>query len=166
MKTLKIFLSVGALVALLGLNVARADIKNESAEQPTFPLDTGDGSSLSPISFGTATGNEAQTTCATTPGSPSTNMLLPEPVVLPQDVESFTQYEDMSPVSSPQELKSFNPLTRQPRRWNFPPPPSNKEAPPPPEEVATPEPATMLLIGLGIGGVTMATRRQWKKAGR
>jgi len=163
MKTLKIIFGVGALVALLGLNVALADIKNESAVHPKFPLDAGDGLSLSPITFDTASNNEAQTTCAMTPGAPSVNLLLAEPVVPPQDVEPLTQYEDMSPVSSPGELRSADPPP--PLRRDYPPPPTKTNNPPPPKEVVTPEPATMLLIGLGIGGVAVVARRRWKKSG-
>jgi len=164
MKTLKIFFGVGALVALLGLNVALADIKSESAAQPTFSLYTGDGTSLSPITFDVATNNEAQTTCAMTPGSPSLSPLLPEPVVPLQATEQLTQYNDMSSVGSQEGGSNYNPPP-QPYRRDLPPPPRN-DGPPSEDQVVTPEPATMLLIGLGIGGVAVAARRRWKKNGR
>ena len=162
MRTLRILFGVGALVALLGLNVAFADIKNESAIQPMFPLDTGDGSSLSPISFDTANSNEAQQTCAMTPGSPSFNQLLAEPIVPVQDTAQLTQYENLSSVDS-QGVGSFNP---PPRRDV--PPPMRRDTPPPstPKKVVTPEPATMVLVGLGIGGMAVVASRRWKKGNR
>jgi len=163
MKTLKLFFGVGAVVALLGLNVVLADIKSGSVAQPEFALDTGDGTSLSPISFDTANNNEAQTTCAMTPGSPSLSQLLAEPIIPPQGTESLTQYEDMSPVSSRGLDRPEGP---PPWRRIYPPPPFRRDDPPPPRRVVTPEPATALLIGLGIGGVAVVALRRWKKSGR
>jgi len=162
MKTIHILIGVGAIVALLGVNVAQADIKNTSAVQPDFVRDVGDGSSLSPISFDTANNNEAQTTCAMTPGGPSLSQFLTEPIAPLQAAEQLTQYEDLSPISS-QGSPSLDPernVPRVPPYREFPPPPEGDDPPP---NVPTPEPATMLIVGLGIGGAAVAARRRWKK---
>ena len=171
MKTLRMFFSVGALVALLGLNVALADIKSESAGQETkFDLDAGDGGNLSPLSFDTAGNNEAQTTCATTPGGPSVSQLLEAPVVSPPDTEQLTQLGDLSPVSSQNLATGTPPTVQRPPRYPLNNNPTGggggdgeEEDPQPP---ATPEPATLLLVGLGIGGAAMVARRRLNKSGR
>jgi len=160
MKTLQLFLSVGALIALLGLNVVLADVQSNSAKGPEFPLEAGDGSSMSSINFDTTSNNTAQTTCATTPGGPSLNPLMEMPIVPVQDTEQLTQYDDLSPLGSKDSKRDGlpgrnTPIGRQPG-WRIPTGSSGDDPPPP----STPEPATMLLIGLGIGGAAVVARRR------
>ena len=164
MKTLQIFLRVGAVFALLGfLNVATAEIKNESMKPLTFPIDVGDGSSgMPPVSFdsmGGAGNEEAQTTCAMTPGGTMPEMLLEEPVIPPPPSdEYFTNSPSvtLAPISSLQTPPPYDP-----RRNFYPPDTPTPPTPPPPPVV--PEPATLLLVGLGIGAVALVTRRRDEK---
>ena len=55
MRTLQILLGVGATVALLGLNVATADITSDSAKAPTLTVGDGSGGTLE-VPFGLAGG--------------------------------------------------------------------------------------------------------------
>ena len=164
MKTLKIFLGVGAVVALWGLGVVTADTVNESVQTPmTFSLDTGDGSSMPDLSFGTSGGageDASQTTCAMTPGGASTNLMMDEPVIPPVNPEQLSEH---SPQQTLAPLNSLNnpPQQYNPRRpYNPQTPPTTKEDEPPPETIV-PEPATLLIMALGIGAATVA-RRRWK----
>lgn len=170
MKTLRVLFGVVALVALLGLNVVLADIKNDSAAVPQFPLDAGDGSNLSPISFDNESDNGAQTTCATTPGggAPNPMMELNTPVDPLRDTEQLTQYDDLSPVSGQDPQNGAIPSRDLPPRqpgWQIPPNAvtTGDDAT---TTSSTPEPATMLIIGLGIGGVAVAARRRLNKGNR
>ena len=169
MKTLQIFLGAGTVIALLGLlNVATADVRNESMKSPKFVIDAGDGVSLPDIYFDTKGGaggeEESQSTCAMTPGGNAPATLLEQPVVPPRDPERLTTPDvTLAPISSLKTPPS-TPTSRQYPPPNDPPPndpPPNDPPPKDPPPPSTPEPATLLLMGLGIAGVAVA-RRRWE----
>jgi hypothetical protein len=174
MRTLKMLFGVGLVIALLGLNVATADIKNGGAGSLTFPVDTGDGTASMPdVTFDStdgAGGDEAQTTCAMTPGGTSSNALLPEPFVPPTDPDTFTDAplerlanDSLRSPPSPNRDRQGRPLyppPLPPADDNTTPPTDEEEPPPPPATV--PEPATLLVFGLGLGATALVSRRRRK----
>ena len=173
MKTLKILLGSGAMIALLGfllgfLNVAQADIRNDSIQPLKFDVDAGDGSvSMPQITFDSGgAAEESQQTCAMTPGGSMPGLLLEQQFATPPDPEHLTHPPDvtLAPISSLQTPPPYNPRRGYP---DDPTPPGTPEIPvdpdePPPPPV-TPEPTTLLLVGLGIAGAAVA-RRRWGRA--
>jgi hypothetical protein len=160
MKMFKIFLRISAIVALLGLsNAATADIRNESAKPLLFPVDTGDGSAPTELSFDDTSGEEAQTTCAMTPNGNSPNPLLEEPTAPPPAPENLTGYNPDVTVAPLSALPP--PVNRRGSsgRDYYPPPPGDEGLDPPPSPPTVPEPATMLIVGLGILGAASMRRR-------
>jgi len=175
MKTLQIFFGVGAAVALFA-SVAVAEIRNESMQPLRFSVDTGDGSITLPdfifCDVSSVGGEESQATCMMTPGGNMPNTLLELPVVphpTPADAEDYTSAgEAIAPVAqinSPQPPAAYNPYN--PRRPGSPAPNDDSvedpadQIDPPPTEVVTPEPATLVIVGLGIvGGAIIARRRR------
>ena len=154
--------AVSAVVALLGLSVALADIKNESANVPlVFPLE-GDGLPGMPdMSFDTmggAGGDESQTTCATTPGGTSPNLLLEEPLVPTSNAVDMPSESVAS--ASFQQPSSQTPPTQPPPTRPYYPPPTPPQDPP---SLPVPEPATLLVVGLGIGAALTARRLRGRK---
>ena len=162
MKTLKIFLGVGVVVFLLGLNTVVADIES-AGKSLTFSLDIGDGSTDMPkISFdmmGGAGGQEAQTVCAMTPGGKMSNLLLEEPFVPPPAPVSAGSNSPRSALAQLNSLGSTPPPSTNRGGRRTPPPP----LPPPPPPPIVPEPTTLLLVGFGVGTV-LAARRRWQDA--
>jgi hypothetical protein len=168
MKTLKILLGSGAMIALLGfLNVAPADIRNDSIQPLRFDVDAGDGSvSMPQITFDSGGGatEEAQQTCAMTPGGNIPGLLSEQQFVTPPNPEHMTHPPEvtLAPISALQTPPPYDP------RRGYPPTdpttpevPVDPEEPPPPPVV--PEPTTLLLVGLGIAGAA-AARRRWGRA--
>ena len=160
MKTLRVLLGACAMIALLGfLHVATADVRNDSVKPLTFSVDSGDGFAGVPeISFDGNGGDseEAQTTCAMTPGGNMPGLLLEQPFTPPPNPERLTNAPDetLAPLSS---LNSAPPYSRGGLPYN-PNDPNDPGTPPPPPDdpkepstPAVPEPATLVLVGLGIG---------------
>ena len=156
MKTLQILL--GAWVVLLGLiDVATADIKNDM-KPLTFSIDNADGApGVSFDAMGGVSGEESQTTCAMTPGGTMPNLLLEEPVVPPVNPDQLTS----SPANTFAPINSLGSPPPYNQRGGYgnrdpDPPPTPPEDPPP----VVPEPATLMLVGLGVGAIVCATRRR------
>jgi len=165
MKTLRVILGGTAIVALLGVS-AMADVQNVSAlSAPVFSLDIGSGADMQDISFGTSDNSEeSQTTCAMTPGGASMGMLYEDPVINPIDEpERYTN----SPQISLASINSFrtpgvqNTTPGYPYNPNPAPAPPTDGTTPGTEPPVVPEPATLMLFGIGIGAV-FATRRREK----
>jgi len=164
MRTLQIILGTGVAVALMGLNVAVADIKNLSSSTPiTFPLDLGDGAVVLDISFGLTGGtgpDGAEPTCMMTPGGPATDVLLELPPIVPVSNPNY--------LSTPQAtLEPINSLNSPPPYYpeRGPGGPSGPAAPIDPMEPGSPTPivpapATLLIVGLGLAGIAMLRRRK------
>lgn len=173
MKTLQVFFGVSVAVALLGASVAVAEIRNESMMEPlAFNVSTEDGSiSMPNLKFDKvgSGGEEAQQTCAMTPGGTMPNLLMEMPVVPPVNPEraGVNQPERTPSLGIPPYNPSY-PSRNQPYRPTYP-PGTPENPPPPPEEpddpppVLVPEPATLVILGLGIGGAVVA-RRRYRKA--
>jgi len=103
MKTLKMILAGTALVTLLGVGVVLADIQNGSAlEGLTFPLDVGSSSAMPDVSFDAQDGEEAQATCAMTPGGVAMGMPYEEPVNPVPDPERYASSprDTLAPINS------------------------------------------------------------------
>ena len=167
MKTLQIILGTGVAFALMGLNVAVADIRNISLSTPiTFPLDLGDGTVMPDISFdlmGGAGPDTAQDTCMMTPGGPATNVLLDLPPIVPASNPNYlsTPQATLEPVSSLNSPPPYYPPGRGPGQ-GYPPGPTTPIDPtePNPTSPVVPAPATLLIVGLGLAGVAVLCRRK------
>jgi len=161
MKTLQKILGVGVAVALLGVSVVMADgMRPNSAKEPLrFQLDIGDSSvNLPDISFdalGSTDTDEAQGTCAMTPGGRASNLMLALPPITVSSPEQLTN----APRAALAPLGSFSPPRtdfrpqRSRRPWT-----PQRQIPPPPI-ILVPEPATLLIVGLGIGAVAIVRQR-------
>ena len=160
MKTLQKFLGVGVAVALLGLNVVMADVmKPDSVKKPMqFSLDIGDSSfDLPDISFDAMSGvdgEEAQQTCAMTPGGVASMILELPPITMPRP----EQWNNASRVALAPLGTLPSPPNDSPSRRRQPPRRSTTTPTPPP--ILVPEPATLVIVGLGIGAVAIARRRE------
>ena len=165
MKTLQVFFGVGAVVVLLGANVAMAEIRFRSTERPvefTPSFETVDGTvtmpTLSFCNIDSLGGPEAQQTCAMTPGGASAGLLTELPILPPTSPTYTTPMP--STAFSPGTIPGPSPYNETWTRYR------NGgggggEVPrePPDIEVEIPEPATLLMVGLGITGVAVARRR-------
>lgn len=177
MKMLQVFFGVGAVIALL-VGVAVAEIKNESMKPLMFSVDVGDGSvTLPDFTFCNvgSTGDEgAQATCMMTPGGNMPNSLLELPVTPVPVAASAEDYTSAQVAIAPvAQLNSIQPPVYGPRRpWlSNPDDPSSPAGPADltdpvivdpadPSPVVVPEPATLVIVGLGIGGAMIARRRR------
>ena len=156
----KMFLGVGAVIALLGLNVAFADVQSNISSPLMFSLDIGDGIEMSPISFclaGGAADDEAQLTCMMTPGGPSTIVWdLPplNPVIDPLIATPQMTFAAFDPISSPAPPPGMPWLPLPPPGATIP------EDRPPSDTPVIPAPATVLIVGLGLVALVMTKRRR------
>jgi len=173
MKTLQMFFGVGVAVALLGVNVAMAEFRHVSLDRgveftPTF--ETADGTVTMPtFSFCDASKlghptEDAQSTCAITPGGIAAGLLMELPVLPPAVAPRHEVAQPLaySPGTLP-EQRPYNeprlPYSRPPAPM---PTPQSPDELPPIEGGEIPEPATLLIVGLGVAGVAMARRKGWK----
>jgi hypothetical protein len=168
MKTLRIIFGVGLTMIPLELTATLADMKYESSRVPlTFPLDIGDSSVImADLTFDTLDGvggEEAQATCAMTPGGAATGLLMQTPVIplvnnRPANYTYNSPQVSQSPLDSLPPTTSYNPSSN--RRRSIPHNTSIRSVPEK-RETDTPEPATLLIVGLGISAAVVA-RRRWK----
>jgi len=160
MSVLQKFFGVGAAVALLGTSVAMAEIKT-GFKPLEFEVRTADGSvTLPDFSFDKNNGGgaeESQATCAMTPGGPSPGVMMELPIIPPVVPDRIEPVQDVT--FSAGTLPSQRRFNEQSFRdyENPTPPPEEKEIP------VVPEPATLVVIGLGVTGVAVACRR-WRKS--
>jgi len=178
MKALQIFFGMGVAVALLGASVAVAEIRHESIMEPIrFSVSTEDGFiTLPDITFcdiNTFSGEEAQSTCLATPGGPAPDMLMELPAI-PSAVPAARYTSAQAAIAPVSLLRSPSPPRERPLRGGGGggtggggggnPPIEIIPEPPPPEDppYVIPEPATLVIISLGIGGAVAA--RRWRKA--
>ena len=177
MKALKIFFGSSVAIVLLGGGLAMGDIRTDSIKPLMFSVSTEDGSVTMPdFSFcdvDSVNGEEAQTTCMSNPGGSGQGLLMDLPVVppgTPERTERYTSAEaaidPISPLRSPEipnERRPRNPDGRNPGGGIVPEPepedPEPEEPTPPPYVI--PEPATLAIVGLGIGGLALV--RRWRR---
>ena len=172
MRTLQLFCGMCVATALLGASVVVAGITNE-LKPLEFSVSTEDGSvNLPDVRFdsvGSSGGGGALGTCMMTPGETMPIMLLELPTPRHATPERVTGVSDpgFSPVSwSSTPSASYNPYN--PNNLYIPNSPNNPgvsnlpEQPPTGSEqlpvVVVPEPATLLIVALGIAGVTIVRR--------
>jgi len=157
MKAIQIILGAGVVVALIGLNVAFADVISERTPIE-FGRDVGGSVEMPPVSFDFMGGvgeEEVQGGCMMTPGgqeSVGTLALLP-PVIVPTANHSYDT------VLAP--LNSFDSPARPPVRI----PGDSSRRPPDPQEgnsSQVPAPATLVIVGIGLAGIAVMRRRQVK----
>ena len=159
MSVLQKFFGVGAAVALLGASVAMAEIRTEF-KPLEFKVSTADGSvTLPDFSFDKNSGGEAeesQATCAMTPGGPSPGVMMELPIVPPVVPDRIEPVQDVT--FSAGTLPSQRRFNEQ--RFRETTTTTTRE-----EIIITelPEPATLVIIGLGVTGVAVA-RRRWRKS--
>jgi len=168
MKTLQVFFGLSVATALLGASVAMAEIRHESLRPLMFSVDVGDASiTLPEFSFCSINdqSEEAQATCMMTPGGNMPDVLMELPVV-PIATPVSEGYTSAQAAITPVSMLRTPPYSEP--RWPFTPPvtppitpPDDPDDPPPPPPVV-PEPATLVLIGLGIGGALVARRQRRK----
>jgi hypothetical protein len=166
MKTLQRFFGMSAAVALLGASVAMAEIRNDSIRGVPFSVSTADGTiTLPDFTFDKIDGSggeEAQATCAMTPGGTMSGLMTELPILQPVT----PTYRDTIPdtVFAPSGLPSQRPYNERPLsdRRNPPNPPTPPDDPPPQIIVVTPEPATLVVVGLGLAGAAITRCRRRK----
>ena len=174
MRTLRMFFGVVVAVALIGVSAAFAEIKF-SVEEIPFPVSTDDGSiSLPDVVFcklgPTGGGEEAQDGCLMSPtgAAPNTMLDLPmlAPLAAPARAEGYTSAQAaIAPISSlqsptPYRERALRGLGGTSTGTGTTPSTPPAEDEPPPQIVVIPEPATLVIVGLGIGGAVVAQRRR------
>ena len=168
MKMLQMFFGLGATVALLGANVAIAEIRS-GVDPLTFSVGTGGTSASMSVSFSDAGGfgsEEAHGTCTMTPGGNMPNVILELPVVTSIYAKDsvYGTARVVDTLDTDNVFRSTPPLYTPNRRY-LPPPDDGQSSTDPPDGSSTsvvPEPATLLIVGLGIGAVAAMCRRRWK----
>jgi len=181
MKTLQIFFGI-VVVVLFGTNAAVADLRNESLQSLKFKIDIGDASVTLPdcvfCDLSSVGGEEANSTCMMTPNGAMPNTLLELPPVVPPTDPAAGDYTSARAAIDPVSLlRAATPPAEQPLRDRSNPAgppnpsgptdpsdpsnPSGPTDPPPIVIVVVPEPATLVIVGIGIAGAAVV-RRRWK----
>ena len=165
MRTLQVFFGVGTAVALLGVNVALADFEFRTLQEPVKfspTFDTVDGTVTMPtfvFDGGNIGAEQAQDTCAMTPGGPSAGLMMDLPL-LPPIVPTYTPAIPSAPFAANNALPTTTPYEER-RTYSRGGGGGSRGGVGEDDPVIelVPEPTTLLIVGLGITGVAMARRR-------
>ncbi|MDR3181756.1 MAG: PEP-CTERM sorting domain-containing protein [Planctomycetaceae bacterium] len=173
MKTFNYFITVSVLVIMSSAACVYAELAHD-IKPVLFALDTGDGGSQPEmLNFDSNQENASQATCSTTPnngtaGTPAI-MELP-PIQDPREaVPDYSPDITESPVSSQSDRRGTRgDSSRSPNNSNYPNvpynpqylPPDAPETPTAPSITSTPEPATLLMVGLGMMMLAGSRRRR------
>ncbi|MDR3232847.1 MAG: PEP-CTERM sorting domain-containing protein [Planctomycetaceae bacterium] len=152
------------LSTFVNVSYVTADTISESIKPVLFALDTGDGSAPELLSFDSSAEGDSQATCSMTPNGNGTQPIieLPPFEAKPEEVPSYTP--DMASSPYPSQFSRTPPNSRFPERSNIPNYPdtpfvNDSDNPP---ITSAPEPATLLIVGLGVialaGGVSRRKR--------
>ena len=165
MKVLQKFFGICVAIALLGASFAAAEIRTESVQPLKFSVSAGDDSiTLPDLTFGntdSASGEEAQSTCAMTPGGPTPGGMLEMPIIPPVTPARVEPVQNVAfSAGALPSQRSYNERAFRGGSGGGGGGGGGGDTPPPPI-IVVPEPATLVIVGLGIAGMAVA-RRRWR----